>query len=262
MLDDRAFIFAQINYLAELVEDAEVDFALAFFAAFLAVLAAFLVFLAAFLVDLLVVLAAFLVFLAAFLVDFLVALAAFLVVFLATFLVFLAAFLVDFLVLFLADFFAAFLVVFLADFLAAFLLDDEAAEELLFEASDELEAFDDSGELVFFDEVAELTELVFFDGDSAAVLLLLTSVLFSVAARTGLTPVASRAAATVALPRFFIKRLFFIIRFLFLYRHQNNFHYLPLIILNYWKMLSKKMKKIRIKLLSSLKAKLSSLFSS
>ena len=200
MLDDRAFIFAQINYLAELVEDAEVDFALAF------------------LVDFLVVLAAFLVSLAAFLVDFLVVL-------------------------------AAFLVVFLADFLAAFLLDDEAAEELLFEASDELEAFDDSGELVFFDE------------DSAAVLLLLTSVLFSVAARTGLTPVASRAAATVALPRFFIKRLFFIIRFLFLYRYQNNFHYLPLIILNYWKMLSKKMKKIRIKLLSSLKAKLSSLFS-
>ncbi|XJZ30771.1 hypothetical protein ACIA4B_04550 [Lactobacillus delbrueckii subsp. bulgaricus] len=58
MLDDRAFIFAQINYLAELVEDAEVDFALAFFAAFL--------------VDFLVVLAAFLVSLAAFLVDFLV----------------------------------------------------------------------------------------------------------------------------------------------------------------------------------------------
>lgn len=114
MLDDRAFIFAQINYLAELVEDAEVDFSLAFF--------------------------------------------------------------------------------------AAFLLDDEAAEELLCEASDELEAFDDSDELVFF------------DGDSAQVLLLLTSVLFSVAARTGLTPVASRAAATVALPRFFIKRLFFIIR--------------------------------------------------
>jgi hypothetical protein len=56
--------------------------------------------------------------------------------------------------------------------------------------------------------------------------------------------------------------LFFIIRFLFLYRYQNNFHYLPLIILNYWKMLSQKMKKIRIKLLSSLKAKLSSLFSS
>jgi hypothetical protein len=27
--------------------------------------------------------------------------------------------------------------------------------------------------------------------------------------------------------------LFFIIRFLFLYRYQNNFHYLPLIILNY-----------------------------
>lgn len=236
MLDDRAFIFAQINYLAELVEDAEVDFALAFLADFLVVLAAFLVFLAAFLVDFLVVLADFLVSLAAFLVDFLVA--------------------------FLADFFAAFLVVFLADFLAAFLLDDEAAEELLFEASDELEAFDDSDELVFFDEVAELTELVFFDGDSAAVLLLLTSVLFSVAARTGLTPVASRAAATVALPRFFIKRLFFIIRFLFLYRYQNNFHYLPLIILNYWKMLSKKMKKIRIKLLSSLKAKLSNLFSS
>lgn len=125
MLDDRAFIFAQINYLAELVEDAEVDFSLAFFAA------------------------------------------------LADFLVF---------------------------FFAAFLLDDEAAEELLCEASDELEAFDDSDELVFF------------DGDSAAVLLLLTSVLFSVAARTGLTPVASRAA-TVALPRFFIKRLFFIIRF-------------------------------------------------
>lgn len=146
MLDDRAFIFAQINYLAELVEDAEVDFSLAFFAA------------------------------------------------LADFLVF---------------------------FFAAFLLDDEAAEELLYEASDELEAFDDSDELVFF------------DGDSAAVLLLLTSVLFSVAARTGLTPVASRAAATVALPRFFIKRLFFIIRFLFLYRYQNNFHYLPLIILNY-----------------------------
>lgn len=117
MLDDRAFIFAQINYLAELVEDAEVDFSLAFFAA------------------------------------------------LADFLVF---------------------------FFAAFLLDDEAAEELLCEDSD---------------------ELVFFDGDSAAVLLLLTSVLFSVAARTGLTPVASRAAATVALPRFFIKRLFFIIRF-------------------------------------------------
>ncbi|XJZ32353.1 hypothetical protein ACIA33_04080 [Lactobacillus delbrueckii subsp. bulgaricus] len=69
MLDDRAFIFAQINYLAELVEDAEVDFALAFFAAFLvdflAVLAAFLVSLAAFLVDFLVVLAAFLVSLAA-----------------------------------------------------------------------------------------------------------------------------------------------------------------------------------------------------
>jgi hypothetical protein len=126
VLDDRAFIFAQINYLAELVEDAEVDFSLAFFAA------------------------------------------------LADFLVF---------------------------FFAAFLLDDEAAEELLCEASDELEAFDDSDELVFF------------DGDSAAVLLLLTSVLFSVAARTGLTPVASRAAATVALPRFFIKRLFFIIRF-------------------------------------------------
>lgn len=181
MLDDRAFIFAQINYLAELVEDAEVDFALAFFAAFL--------------------------------VDFLVVLAAFLVVFL----VFFAAFLVDFLVL----------------FSAAFLLDDEAAEELLFEASDELEAFDDSDGLVFFDEVAELTELVFFDEDSAAVLLLLTSVLFSVAARTGLTLVVSRAAATAALPSFFIKRLFFIIRFLFLYRYQNNFYYLPLIILNY-----------------------------
>jgi hypothetical protein len=223
VLDDRAFIFAQINYLAELVEDAEVDFALAFLVDFLVVLAAFLVSLAAFLVDFLVVLAAFLVFL----VDFLVA-------FLATFLVaFLAAFLADFFAAFLADFFAAFLVLFLADFLAAFLLDDEATEELLFEASDELEAFDDSDELVFFDEVAELTELVFFDGDSAAVLLLLTSVLFSVAARTGLTPVANRAAATVALPRFFIKRLFFIIRFLFLYRHQNNFHYLPLIILNY-----------------------------
>jgi hypothetical protein len=27
--------------------------------------------------------------------------------------------------------------------------------------------------------------------------------------------------------------LFFIIRFLFLYRYQNNFHYLPLIVLNY-----------------------------
>jgi hypothetical protein len=235
VLDDRAFIFAQINYLAELVEDAEVDFALAFLVDFLVVLAAFLVSLAAFLVDFLVVLAAFLVFL----VDFLVAfLATFLVAFLAAFLAdFFAAFLADFfaafLVLFLADFLAAFLVLFLADFLAAFLLDDEATEELLFEASDELEAFDDSDELVFFDEVAELTELVFFDGDSAAVLLLLTSVLFSVAARTGLTPVANRAAATVALPRFFIKRLFFIIRFLFLYRHQNNFHYLPLIILNY-----------------------------
>ncbi len=206
MLDDRAFIFAQINYLAELVEDAEVDFALAFLVDFLAVLAAFLVFLAASLVNFLVVLDAFLVSLAAFLVDFLVVLATFLVAF-----------------------FAAFLVLFLADFL----LDDEAAEELLFEASDELEAFDDSGELVFFDEVAELTELVFFDKDSAAVLLLLTSVLFSVAARTGLTPVANRATATVALPRFFIKRLFFIIRFLFLYRYQNNSFYLLLIILNY-----------------------------
>ena len=231
MLDDRAFIFAQINYLAELVEDAEVDFSLAFFAAFLvnffAALAAFLVFLAAFFVDFLAVLAAFLVSFAAFLVDFFAALAAFLV--------FLAAFLVDFfaaLAAFLVSL-AAFLATFLATFLAAFLLDDEATEELLFEASDELEAFDDSDELVFFDEVAELTELVFFDGDSAAVLLLLTSVLFSVAARTGLTPVASRAAATVALPRFFIKRLFFIIRFLFLYRYQNNFHYLPLIVLNY-----------------------------
>ena len=192
MLDDRAFIFTQINYLAELVEDAEVDFALAFFAAFL--------------------------------VDFLV--------------VFFAAFLVDFLAAFLVLFFAAFLVLFLADFLvlffAAFLLDDEAAEELLFEASDELEAFDDSDELVFFDEVAELTELVFFDEDSAAVLLLLTSVLFSVAAKTGLTPVASRAAATVALPRFFIKRLFFIIRFLSLYRYQNNF---LLLALNYTQLL-------------------------
>ncbi|XJZ59627.1 hypothetical protein ACIA4Q_08700 [Lactobacillus delbrueckii subsp. bulgaricus] len=72
MLDDRAFIFAQINYLAELVEDAEVDFALAFFAAFLV---DFLAVLAAFLVDFLAVLAAFLVFLAAFLVDFLVVLA-------------------------------------------------------------------------------------------------------------------------------------------------------------------------------------------
>ncbi|WP_396595845.1 hypothetical protein ACIA37_07835 [Lactobacillus delbrueckii subsp. bulgaricus] len=69
MLDDRAFIFAQINYLAELVEDAEVDFALAFLVDFLAVLAAFLVSLAAFLVDFLVVLAAFLVSLAAFLVE-------------------------------------------------------------------------------------------------------------------------------------------------------------------------------------------------
>ncbi|GHN34582.1 hypothetical protein ME791_17340 [Lactobacillus delbrueckii] len=88
MLDDRAFIFAQINYLAELVEDAEVDFALAFLVDFLVVLAAFLVSLAAFLVDFLVVLAAFLVFLAAFLVDFLVVLAAFLVS--------LAAFLVDY----------------------------------------------------------------------------------------------------------------------------------------------------------------------
>lgn len=135
MLDDRAFSFAQINYLAELVLLAEVDFALVFFAAFLVFLAAFLAF-------------------------------------------------------------------FLVAFFAAFLLDDEASDELLFEASDEL---------LFFDEVAELTELVFFDEDSAAVLSLLTSVLFSVAARTGLTPVASRAAATVALPRFFIKRLFFII---------------------------------------------------
>ena len=58
MLDDRAFIFAQINYLAELVLLAEVDFALVFFAAFL--------------VDFLAVLAAFLVSLAAYLVDFLV----------------------------------------------------------------------------------------------------------------------------------------------------------------------------------------------
>ncbi len=237
MLDDKAFIFAQINYLAELVEDAEVDFALAF----LAVLAAFLV-------DFLVVLAAFLVSLAAFLVDFLVVLAAFLVS--------LAAFLVAFL----ATFLAAFLVLFLADFLAASLLDDEASDELLFDDSDEpeafddsdelvffddsdelvffddsdeLETFDDSDELVFFDEVAELTELVFFDEDSAAVLLLLTSVLFSVAARTGLTPVASNAAATVALPRFFIKRLFFIIRFLSLYRYQNNF----LLAINYTQLL-------------------------
>ncbi|KRL73588.1 hypothetical protein FC09_GL000627 [Lactobacillus delbrueckii subsp. indicus DSM 15996] len=56
--------------------------------------------------------------------------------------------------------------------------------------------------------------------------------------------------------------MFFIIRFLFLYRYQNNSFYLPSIILNYLKMLSQKMKKIRIKLLSALKAKLSNLFSS